>query len=146
MLCSICVGFDVRELLLKAEAQPPQHFNDPTSVDFLESFRPAISHFFRHHPNLISLRTSAADCELCRCIWQSHSSATNPNELTGEALGKGTNTRQIFIGTSGWDATLNGLPHIAVIQDGDRGAIRTLASFEVCALRGKQPVQIPVMY
>ncbi|XXH02209.1 hypothetical protein Hte_008577 [Hypoxylon texense] len=90
MLCSICVKFDVRQLLLEAEAQEPRN--------------------------------------------------AHPNELTDRALRDNTNARQIFIGTLAWDATLNGLPHVAVIQDGERGATRTLASFEVCALRdGETP-------
>ncbi|KAI0850671.1 heterokaryon incompatibility protein-domain-containing protein [Daldinia vernicosa] len=142
MLCAICVNFDVRELLVKAAAQPPKGFNDPTAPDTLECLRPAIPHFFEHHPNLLSLQSSIDECDLCACIWQSYASNAHPNELVHEELLKGTNAREIFIGTTAWDATLNGLPHVAVVQNGERGAIRTLASFEVCALRvvGHEPL------
>ncbi|KAI1474743.1 HET-domain-containing protein [Daldinia eschscholtzii] len=140
MLCAICVNFDVRKLLLTATAQRPKAFVDPTVPEAYECLRPAIPHFFEHHPNLLSLRSSADECDLCAYIWQSFASNAHPNELTQEELLKGTNTQRIFIGTTAWDATLNGLPHVTVIQTGERGAIRTLASFEVCALRGHEPV------
>ncbi|KAI1778787.1 HET-domain-containing protein [Hypoxylon cercidicola] len=139
MLCSICVNFDVRKLLLETEAQQPKSFNDPSAPDTLECLRPPIPYFFEQHPNLLSLRSSAHQCHLCRCIWYSYARNAHPSELTDEALREITNARQIFIGTLAWDVTLNGLPHVAVIQDGGRGAIRTLASFEVCALRGDEP-------
>ncbi|KAI1658608.1 HET-domain-containing protein [Daldinia decipiens] len=140
MLCAICINFDVRELLVRAAAQPPKGFNDPTAPDTLECLRPAIPHFFEHHPNLLSLQSSIDECDLCACIWQSYASNAHPNELVHDELLKGTNARQIFIGTTAWDATLNGLPHVAIIQNGERGAVRTLASFEVCALRGHEPL------
>lgn len=106
MLCPICVGFDVRELLLKAEAQPPRSFNDPSAPGTLESLRPAIPRFFKQHPTLISLRSSIGKCELCRCIWPLYSSGAHPDELTDEALGRGMGVWQIYIGTTAWDATL----------------------------------------
>ncbi|KAI2615401.1 HET-domain-containing protein [Hypoxylon sp. NC1633] len=140
MLCSICTNFDVRELLLKAEAQEPRSFNDPSAPHNLECLRPAVPHFFSQQPDLLSLRSSASGCDLCSCIWQSYAGSAHPNDLADEALRSGVSAGRIYIGTTGWDATLNGLPHIAVIQDGDRGAVRTLASFEVCALRGREPM------
>ncbi|KAI0376804.1 HET-domain-containing protein [Hypomontagnella monticulosa] len=139
MLCSTCVNFDVRDLLLTAVAQAPKGYNDPSAPDTFESLRPAIPHFFEQHPSLLSLRSCLGKCALCDCIWQSYSKNAHPNELTDAFLLRGTSARQIYIGTAAWDVTLNGLPHITVIQDGDRGAVRTLASFEVCALRGYEP-------
>ncbi|ETS86456.1 hypothetical protein PFICI_00284 [Pestalotiopsis fici W106-1] len=150
MLCSICVNFNVRALLLKAVTQPPKGFNDPTSPETLENLRPAIPYFFKHHANLLSLRASAATgCELCSFIWQSHVGRSHPNDLTDDLLSQGTSAQQIFLGTAAWDATLHGLPHVAAVQNGDghtshvskQGLVqmRTLASFEVCATRGREP-------
>ncbi|KAI0425220.1 HET-domain-containing protein [Xylaria sp. FL1042] len=141
MLCSVCTGFNVRELLLKAHAQSPRsHGDDPSSPPSVQNFRPAITHFFKQHTGLLRLRSSASNCELCHCIWEDYVRKNSPNDCTDYALGRGTNSRQIFIGTAAWDATLHGLPHLAVTQDGDLGAIRVLANFEVCALRGHEPV------
>ncbi|KAI1472184.1 HET-domain-containing protein [Daldinia caldariorum] len=139
MLCAICVNFDVRKLLLTAAAQPPKGFNDPTAPDTLECLRPAVPRFFEHHPNLLSLRSAADKCDLCASIWQAYASNTHPWELVQEELLKGISTKQIFVGTTAWDATLSGMPHISVIQEGEKGAIRTLALFEVCAQRCHEP-------
>ncbi|KAI1391813.1 HET-domain-containing protein [Hypoxylon trugodes] len=143
MLCSVCINFDVRALLLKAEGQTPRRYNTPTTGDAFESLRPAIPHFFKQHPNLLSLRTSAAECDLCNHIWQAYVRISQPIELTDEYLCQGTNASQIFIGTQTWDATLHGLPHLAAIQNGEKGVARILALFEVCALRGRKPSDHP---
>ncbi|KAI1420154.1 HET-domain-containing protein [Xylaria sp. FL1777] len=141
MLCSVCTGFNVRELLLKAHAQPARPYgDDPSSPPSVQNFRPGITHFFKQHTGLLRLRSSASNCELCHRIWEAYVRTNSPNDCTDYALGRGVNSRQIFIGTAAWDATLHGLPHLAVTQDGDRGAIRVLANFEVCALRGHEPV------
>ncbi|KAI1803932.1 HET-domain-containing protein [Daldinia bambusicola] len=139
MLCAICVNFDVRKLLLTAAAQPPKGFNDPTAPDTFECLRPAVPRFFHHHPNLLSLRSSADNCDFCASIWQAYASNAHAQELTQEQLLKDISSKQIFVGTTAWDTTLNGIPHIAVIQEGEKGVIRTLASFEVCAQRGHEP-------
>lgn len=137
MLCSVCAGFNVRELLLKAHAQSPRPYgDDPSSPPSVQNFRPGITHFFKQRTGLLRLRSSASNCELCHCIWEAYVRNNSPNDCTDYALGRGVNSRQIFIGTAAWDATLHGLPHLAVAQDGDRGAIHVLANFEVCALRG----------
>ncbi|KAI1868465.1 uncharacterized protein JN550_006381 [Neoarthrinium moseri] len=143
MLCSVCVNFDVRGLLLKAAAQRPKGFNDPTAPQTLEALRPKMPYFFKHHPNLLALRASASDCDLCSCIWQSYVAKSHPSELSDEALSQGKSVHQIFIGTEGWDVTLHSLPHVIVHQDRDSHEdrsskliqMRSLASFEVCADR-----------
>ncbi|KAI0465880.1 HET-domain-containing protein [Xylaria cf. heliscus] len=141
MLCSVCTDFNVRELLLKAHAQSPRsHGDDPSSPPSVQNFRSGITHFFKQHTGLLQLRLSASNCELCHCIWEAFVSNNSPDDCTDYALGTGISSRQIFIGTAAWDATLHGLPHITVTQDGDRGAIRVLANFEACALRGHEPV------
>ncbi|KAI1302721.1 HET-domain-containing protein [Xylaria venustula] len=139
MMCSICADFNVRELLMKAHAQSPKPNGLEGPVSAL-ALRPGITHFFKQHRGLLSLRSSANYCDLCRCIWEAYMSTISSDDCTDSALGTGVNARQIFIGTAAWDATLHGLPHLAVTQDGDRGAIRVLANFEVCALRGQEPV------
>ncbi|SPO02586.1 uncharacterized protein DNG_05259 [Cephalotrichum gorgonifer] len=138
-LCSICAGFDVRNLLLAAEAQSPGTFNDPSAPDTLEGLRPALYKFYKQHPNLLSLRSSADECDLCRAILQAYASKSHPHELSDELMGQGMSTQQIWIGTMSWDATLHGLPHVAVTQHSEKGSIRTLASFETCASRGYEP-------
>ena len=137
MLCSVCTGFNVRELLVKAHAQTPRlNGEDPSSPPSVQNFRPGITHFFKQHTGLLRLRSSVSNCGLCHCIWDAYVRNNSPYDSADYALSRGVSSRQIFIGTAAWDATLHGLPHLAVVQDGDRGAIRVLASFEVCALRG----------
>ncbi|KAI0965771.1 HET-domain-containing protein [Xylaria arbuscula] len=126
MLCSVCADFNVRELLMKAHAQSPKPTGLEAPVSGL-TIRPGITHFFKQHRGLLSLRSSASQCDLCRCIWEAYISIIFSDDCTDSALGTG-------------DATLHGLPHLTVTQDGDRRAIRVLANFEVCALRGQEPV------
>ncbi|KAJ3577705.1 hypothetical protein NPX13_g2863 [Xylaria arbuscula] len=140
MLCSVCTDFNVRELLLKAHAQSPRYGDDPSAPPSVQNFRPGITHFFKQHKGLLQLRSSSSNCELCHCIWETYVRNNPSNEHTDNALGRGINSRQIFIGTASWDAMLHGLPHLTITQNGDRGAIRVLANFEVCALRGHEPV------
>ncbi|KEZ45369.1 hypothetical protein SAPIO_CDS2193 [Scedosporium apiospermum] len=45
-LCSTCMGFDVRKLLLTAEAQRPGNFNDPSAPDTYENIRPFRNNIF----------------------------------------------------------------------------------------------------
>ncbi|KAI8960264.1 hypothetical protein F5Y11DRAFT_330663 [Daldinia sp. FL1419] len=66
---------------MKAAAQSPKQFNNPASRGVFVCFRPAILHFFRHHPDLLSLQLSANVCDLCACMWQSYTSNVHPNEL-----------------------------------------------------------------
>lgn len=135
-LCSTCADFDVRQLLLAAEAQPPETFNDPSAADTLECLRPALYKFFKQHPNLSSLRFAADRCDLCMSIWRAYSDTAHPYELSDEFMGQGMSAQQIWIGTTSWDATLNGLPQVAATQHDEKGGMRVLTSFEVCALRG----------
>src|SRR5690554_621754 len=118
-LCSICAGFDVRKLLLAAEAQTPGSFNDPSAPDTLERLRPALFKFFKQHPSLLSLRSSAGECDLCRSIWQAYAGTAHPAELSDELLSQGLSAQQVWIGTTSWDETLSGLPHVAVTQHGE---------------------------
>lgn len=136
-LCSICVTFDVRKLLLAAEAQPPGNYNVPDAADSLECLRPALYQFSKQHPSLSSLRSSAGECDFCRSIWKGYAGTGDPAERTNESMDHGMSSQQIWIGTTAWDATLHGLPQIAITRHGEKGAIRFLASFEVCALRGE---------
>ncbi|KAK5637170.1 hypothetical protein RRF57_012882 [Xylaria bambusicola] len=138
MLCSVCTGFNVRELLLKAYAQNPSSFgvDDPSSPPSVRNFRSGITHFFKQHTGLLQLRLSASSCKLCHCIWEAYVRNNPPNDYTDYALGRGINFRQIFIGTAAWDATLHVQPHLAVTQDGDRGAVRVLANFERDRVQG----------
>jgi len=136
-LCSVCSNFDVRILLLTAESQPPAAFNDPSAPDSLEGLRPALFKFFKQHENLLSLRSSARECDLCRSIWQLYAALTHPAELQDEAVSQGLSAQQIWIGTTAWDQALHGLPHLVVTQHSENGSMRVLASFEVCALRGR---------
>ncbi|PKS05119.1 hypothetical protein jhhlp_008486 [Lomentospora prolificans] len=139
-LCSICVGFDVRELLLTAEAQPSGTWNDPSAPDTLENLRPALFQFFKQHPNLLSLKSATSECDLCRSVWQAYAATAHPAELEDVVLSQGMNSQQIWFGTTAWDTTLNGLPHVVVTQHSEKGAMRILTSFEACALRGYEPL------
>jgi hypothetical protein len=136
MLCSVCIDFDIRKLLLAAEAQPPGTINDPDAPGTYERLRPALFQFFKQHPNISSLRSSTGECDLCRSIWRAYAATAQPAELSDEAMGQGLSTRQIWIGTMAWDATVNGLPHVVVTQHGQKGAMRVLTSFEACVWRG----------
>ncbi|CAI4213618.1 unnamed protein product [Parascedosporium putredinis] len=139
-LCSVCSNFDVRILLLTAESQPQAAFNDPSAPDSLEGLRPALFKFFKQHENLLSLRSSARECDLCRSIWQLYAALTHPAELQDEAISQGLSAQQIWIGTTAWDEALHGLPHLVVTQHAENRSMRILASFEVCALRGHEPL------
>ncbi|OCL02546.1 HET-domain-containing protein [Glonium stellatum] len=147
-LCSICSHFDVRSLLLAAQAQHPLGSRD-RSQDFerqenlahagYRSFRRGLPRFFKQHADLSSLKLAASECDLCAAIWKQYSESAQPQELTAESLSSGLGKEQIYIGTTPWDRDLHALPHVAAFQHGDRGIIRTLAWFEACAPRGQEP-------
>ena len=135
-LCAICQEFDVRALLLAAEQEAASQ--DETTWNRLnyQSVRFGLLRYFKHQPNLLALRDSAHDCDLCNAIWRFYSSTAQAQELTDEALSSGTGQQQVWLSTTAWDATLYGMPYLAAYQHGEHSATRTLAWFGVCAERG----------
>ncbi|KAI0193126.1 HET-domain-containing protein [Astrocystis sublimbata] len=138
MLCSICDTFDIRELLVQTQSQPTRPFfayGQPSG-----QWRLGIPDFKPHHKDLLSLRSSARHCDLCRCLWEAckleHQKNLNPaHTWTDATLGAGTYAEQIFVGTDSWGTGRRDTPLLTVRQN-----YRDLARLEVCALRDHEPV------
>ncbi|KAF2165490.1 hypothetical protein M409DRAFT_24341 [Zasmidium cellare ATCC 36951] len=142
--CGICQVFNVRALLLAAEASAAKSNIDDRGL--LRSTKEGVVHdaipkHFKHQPGLHALKAASSSCDLCRSIWREFSRQREPAELTDEALCRGIGNEQIYIGTLVWDAGLNATPHVAVIQHGPppHNSQRQLACFEVCADYGALP-------
>ena len=131
-LCTVCQKFDVRALLLAAEAQGPDHYDRGTQ----KKIHAGLPRYFRQHRSLLVLKQSSSHCDLCSALWTFYSKIAQPEELTEESLRSSLGAEQIHLGTTSWDDALHSRPHLAVFQHGANGTTRTLAWFEVCANRG----------
>lgn len=138
-LCRFCSKIDIRRLLVEAKAQGPPASGSPDQVFAYDSIHAAVPKFFAHHPNLVSLRDSARDCDLCSSIWDQYTQNAHPFEYTEDALNQGLSAESIWIGAEQWVEELQGVPTIAAVQYGPRGTARRLAWFEAFAQRGLSP-------
>lgn len=134
-LCDRCQEFDIRALLLTAEAAPSQgHLHD------------AVTQFFTHRPNLVTLKKSASHCDLCSAIWEQFARDRKPADLSDHVLEKGIGNRPIYLETLAWDTGLNTVPHVVAMQYGPPNlwnphlsmSGRQIACFEACAEHGVQ--------
>jgi hypothetical protein len=104
-LCIVCQKFDVRTLLLAAEAAPIQADIDPFGLTRSAKRAPvydAQTHFFQQHANLAMLKVSAGHCDLCEAIWAQFIRDCKDTELSklDEAfLAQGLGKEPIYIGT-----------------------------------------------
>lgn len=139
--CDVCKGFNVRALLLSAEAAPRKANTNRAGQQNSANtgvIRQAIPDLFKHHADLTTLQNQAATCNLCSSIWREYCRSRQPAELTETALNKGVGKEQIYIGTTDWDTGLSSVPTIAVIQRSPppNNIQRQLACFEVCVEDG----------
>jgi hypothetical protein len=135
-LCKLCQGFNIRELLIKSAAQfpRPSGITDRNLID-AEDYRPPIRYFYQQHSSILGLKESSRQgCRLCDLIWRTWIKTVNKAEPTDEWL-DATFTGVLFIGSSGWTLSREGLPYITVIQQPPFGGFRTLCSFEAFADR-----------
>lgn len=142
-LCGICQTFNVRALLLAAEASAAKSNIDDRGL--LRSAKEGVVHdaipkYFKHQSGLHALKAASSSCDLCCSVWREFSRQRQPAELTDEALCKGVGNEQIYIGTLVWDAGLNATPHLAFTQHRPppHDSQRQLACFEVCADYGNK--------
>jgi hypothetical protein len=137
-LCSLCQGFDIRALLLKSAAQVtrPSGITDRNLID-AEDYRPPIPYFYKHHNSIVVLKNSSEQgCSLCNLILCTWIKTLNKADFTDEWLD--ANFRgSLYIGSSGWTTSREGLPYVTVTQQPSSGGSRTLCSFDAFAKRGK---------
>lgn len=137
-LCDVCQRFDIRELLLKSEAQKTEATGmlGRTRVD-PDDFRPSIPHFYKHLDSIVPLKNSSeAGCALCGLFWLTWFKTLNKPDFTDEWLDR-TFEGQLYLGSSSWTTSGQGFPYITLIQQSSSGASRTLGSFEAFANRGE---------
>ncbi|CAG8951369.1 hypothetical protein HYFRA_00007281 [Hymenoscyphus fraxineus] len=143
-LCVLCQNFDIRALLLASAAQPPESTGnaDRNFVD-AQDFRPPIPHFYPHYTTILDLKHSAEKgCPLCTLLWDTWM-ATLPNSEFPEGFYERIFDGQIFIGSSGWMVSRQGVPYVTVGQKTVDGKSRTLCSFEAFAERDEMPEDGP---
>ena len=112
---------------------------------FPDGAYPAISKYHKLQNGLSALRSSAErGCEMCMLIWETAVRTLGADQVhRWREKGKGEGEQQIYLGTSEWSPSLQGLPHVVATQTLPDGApwpgLRTLGSFEVFAERDNVP-------
>lgn len=138
-LCDVCQGFDVAELLSRAENQVSTTML--TALDGVHTeemeFKAGMPLFFEHYQTLKAVEESADfGCALCSLIWACWSGSRGRSSMVDRAIddsGQG----QVFIGTSGFNVSKAEMPLITVTQRPDGTSSRTLCTFDVYAPRGR---------
>lgn len=135
-LCELCQGFDIRALLMNSAAQQPEAsgLTDRNYVDG-KDFRPPVPLFYSHHKCITDLRRSAEACKLCKLFWQAWVKTLDRSDFTDEWLDK-TFQGHLYIGSSSWMASRQGIPFVTLTQSLSGGRSRTLCNFESYAHRG----------
>lgn len=101
-----------------------------------DDYRPPIPLFHAHQPSIVDLRRSAENgCELCNLFWLSWVKTLNKTDFSDDWLGRIFPGR-VYIGSSGWIASRQGVPYVDLTQKLLDGRSRTLCSFEAFADRG----------
>lgn len=137
-LCDVCQGFNICELIAKAEGQTS--IKALTRLDGLHDeemeIKSGIPQFYEHHKSLSALVAAASsDCSLCSLIWKCWSESRARSAEVDKAIddaGQG----QVFIGTSGYNVSKAEMPLVTVTQRPDGRSSRTLCTFDLFAERG----------
>jgi hypothetical protein len=135
-LCEPCQGFDIRALLMNSAAQLPEAsgLTDRNQLDD-HDFRPPVPMFYAHHKCITDLRRSAEVCRLCKLFWQAWLKTLDRSDFTDEWLNKMFQGR-LYIGSSSWMASRQGIPFVTLTQGLSDGRSRTLCNFEAFVRRG----------
>ena len=139
-LCHVCDGFDIRALyevaaLTVRKSKPPK-----SSVGGPSTYK-GFPDLYKHHRNLQSLSTSAeGGCPLCTCIWQQCAKIL-PADIHARRspLPSREFDEQITLGLSDWSPEADGMPYLTAVQQSTRGAVKTLAIFDVFVEPGRAP-------
>jgi hypothetical protein len=136
-MCHLCLGFDIRSLLLESATQTPESTGLTGRLySDTNDYRPPIHFFHRHHDTIVGLKKSAErGCQLCDLFWNTWIKTINKAEITEEWVDK-TFKGELYLGASGWIKVRQGAPYITLSQRISNGTARTLCSFEPFADRG----------
>lgn len=136
-LCAVCQDLDIEALLLAAEPSISRlNSKSVSSFSQKDAEHATVPEFYRHQPNLASLKLAAQNCGLCSAIWKDCSRQRASSELTDAALEQGLATEQIYIGALAWDINVSAVPNVIAHQRSSSSVAsrsRWLACFEVCA-------------
>src|SRR5438045_1430243 len=126
-LCALCLQFNIRDLLLQAGLQIPRAsgLSNRNRVD-PEDYRTPIPQFFAHHRDIVALKISAEQgCSFCSLIWYTWAGNLTKTDYTEEWLAA-TFQGQIYIGSSGWTTSKQGMPYITISQQTSAGQTRAM--------------------
>jgi len=146
-LCPTCLKFDIRALLLHSEGreQRSAKLSNRAFID-VNDYREPVPLYFKHHPSLSALRTSAkTGCHLCNTFWPA---TVKTLELSSEKSDEWLDHNikgQLWIGASGWSIARQGIPYVTLVQAEETRVLRTLCVFEPFIDRGQKSTSQTVL-
>lgn len=134
-LCDSCQSFDIRALLKQSEAQ---ELTKELYSNVKDYHRP-IPLFHKLQPDLYALKQSSSNtsCKLCKLLWEASSKTLGIQDVSSATTQLWDNFKgELYIGSSGWQASRQGFPYVTLTQVGPSGGSTNLCYIEPFVERG----------